>query len=176
MPKENIAQGAAIAAVFFVALIVVSIITVKISDLILDSKVGALDRTLGFIFGAARGLILAVVAFAFYGWLAPEANQPEWVKNARMKPILEAGGEKLRDLVPQDVDALIANLKPKKAAPVNEEPAAETEGDNDKPAADKKTEASPQDAAPAQSAGAKSVARISSNSLLSGAKPATKTR
>ena len=68
------------------------------------------------------------------------------MKNARMKPILEAGGDKLRDLVPQDVDALIANLKPKKATPVNEEPPAESEGDNDKPAADKKTEASPQDA------------------------------
>ena len=176
VPKENIAQAVAIAAVFFVALIVVSIITVKVSDLILDSKVGALDRTLGFIFGAVRGLLLAIVAFAFYGWLAPEANQPEWVKNARMKPILEAGGDKLRDLVPQDVDALIANLKPKKATPANEEPPAESEGDNDKPAADKKTEASPQDAAPAQTAGAKSGEQNKPNSLLSGAKPATKTR
>lgn len=175
VPKENIAQAAAIAAVFFVALIAVSIITVKVSDLILDSKVGALDRTLGFIFGAVRGLLLAIVAFAFYGWLAPEANQPEWVKNARMKPILEAGGDKLRDLVPQDVDALIANLKPKKAAPVNEEP-AEPEGDSDKPAGDKKTEASPQDVAPAQTAGAKSVEQDKPSALLSGAKPATKTR
>ena len=33
-------------------LIVVSIITVKISDLILDSRIGAIDRTLGFVFGA----------------------------------------------------------------------------------------------------------------------------
>ena len=38
VPKENIAQAVAIAAVFFVALIVVSIVTVKVSDLILDSK------------------------------------------------------------------------------------------------------------------------------------------
>ncbi len=176
VPKENIAQGVAIAAVFFVALIVVSVVTVKVSDLILDSKVGALDRTLGFIFGAVRGLLLAVVAFAFYGWLAPEANQPTWVRDARMKPILEAGGDKLRDLVPQDVDALIANLKPKKGAPVNEEPPAETEGENDKPATDKKTDASPQDAGPAQAAGAKPSDPDKVNSLLSGSKPATKTR
>ncbi len=156
VPKENIAQGAAIAAVFLIALVLVSIITVKLSDLILDSKIGALDRTMGFIFGAVRGFLLAVVAFVFYGWLAPDANQPEWVKNARMKPILEAGGEKLHDLVPQDIDALIASIKTKKSAPVNEEPPAESDADNSKspepagsatdkkietPASDKKSEA-----------------------------------
>jgi membrane protein required for colicin V production len=158
VPKENIAQGLAIAGVFFAALIVISLITVKLSDLILDSKIGALDRTLGFIFGAARGLLLAIVAFVFYSWLAPDANQPEWVRNARMKPILEAGGEKLHDLVPQDVDALIASLKPKKGAPVNEEPPAENDNDAEKPAEatpDKKTDASPQAGAPTQSGGAK---------------------
>ena len=53
--KEVIAKGVAAAAVFFVTLIIVSVITVKISDAILDSKVGALDRTLGLLFGAARG-------------------------------------------------------------------------------------------------------------------------
>ncbi len=156
--KENIAQGVAIAGVFFAALIVISLITVKLSDLILDSKIGALDRTLGFIFGAARGLLLAIVAFVFYSWLAPDANQPEWVRNARMKPILEAGGEKLHDLVPQDVDALIASLKPKKAGPVNEEPPAENDNDADKPAEpapEKKTDASPQGGAPTQSTSAK---------------------
>ncbi len=126
--KENIAQAVSIAGVFFTALIVVSIVTVKLSDLILDSKIGALDRTLGFIFGAGRGLLLAVVAFVFYSWLMPDSgNQPEWVKNARMKPILEAGGDKLRELVPQDLDTMIASIKPKKAAPVTEEPAAESD-------------------------------------------------
>src|SRR5208283_5088433 len=81
VPKENLATPVAIADVFLAALIVISIITVKVSDLILDSKIGALDRTLGFIFGAARGLLLAIVAFVFYSWLAPDANQPEWVRN-----------------------------------------------------------------------------------------------
>ena len=35
----------------------------RLSDAILDSKIGALDRSLGFLFGAARGFLLAVVAF-----------------------------------------------------------------------------------------------------------------
>ena len=46
------------AAVFFVTLIIVSLFTVRLSDAILDSKIGALDRSLGFVFGAARGFLL----------------------------------------------------------------------------------------------------------------------
>ncbi len=52
---------------FIGTLIVVSIITVRISDMILDSRIGALDRNLGFLFGLARGLLIIVVAFLFFG-------------------------------------------------------------------------------------------------------------
>src|ERR1700692_1678103 len=39
-----------VVAVFIRTPIVVSIITVRISDMILDPRIGALDRTLGFLF------------------------------------------------------------------------------------------------------------------------------
>ena len=123
--KDELALVAAVAAVFFIALILVSLITVKLSDLILDSKIGALDRTLGFAFGAVRGLLLAIVAYLFYGWLVPDQNQPVWVKDARTKPILQAGGEKLREWLPDDIDSIVAKVKAKKQAPANEEPPAE---------------------------------------------------
>jgi membrane protein required for colicin V production len=128
--KDEIALVASAAAVFFIALILVSIVTVKLSDIILDSKIGALDRSLGFVFGAVRGALLAVVAFVFYSWLVPDSNQPEWMRNARAKPFLQAGGEKLRELLPDDLDAIIAKVKAKKSgAPPAEEaaPPAETE-------------------------------------------------
>jgi membrane protein required for colicin V production len=126
--KEELALAAAVAAVFFVALVLVSIFTVKLSDIILDSKIGALDRSLGFVFGAVRGMLLAVVAFVFYGWLVPDANQPEWVRDARAKPLLQAGGERLRDLLPEDIDSIVAKIKAKKAgAPVEETPPTESE-------------------------------------------------
>lgn len=127
--KDELALVASVAAVFFVALVLVSLVTVKVSDLILDSKVGALDRTLGFLFGAVRGALLAVVAFVFYTWLVPDANQPEWVRNARAKPFLEAGGEKLREMLPDDIDSLVAKIKAKKDLPAVEEPTADVEPD-----------------------------------------------
>lgn len=143
--KESIALYAATGAVFFAALILVSLVTVKISDLILDSKIGALDRTLGFLFGAVRGLLLAVVAFVFYGWLVPEANQPEWVSNARAKPLLQVAGDKLRDMLPSDLDSIVEKIKTKKAAPGGEAPPpAEPEGESANPEA-----AAPSEPAPA---------------------------
>ena len=63
------------AVIFLITLIVVSYITMRIADFIIDSRVGALDRTLGFVFGAARGILLLVVALLFFNWLvaAPQS-------------------------------------------------------------------------------------------------------
>jgi membrane protein required for colicin V production len=100
--KEVIAQAAAAAIVFFVTLIIVSLFTVRLSDLILDSKIGALDRSLGFVFGVARGFLLAVVAFAIFNWLVSEKQQPEWVKNARTRPVLAETANRIVALLPTD--------------------------------------------------------------------------
>ena len=125
--KDVVAMAVSAAAVFFVTLILVSIITIKLSDMILDSKVGALDRSLGFVFGAARGLLLCVIAFVFFNWLVPPDKQPEWVKSARMKPLLQSTGDQLTSLLPDDPEGIIGRFKkPKVATPADEPPA---EGD-----------------------------------------------
>ena len=83
------ATGAVIGGVFLITLLIVSIITVRISDMILDSRIGALDRTLGFLFGLGRGLIIVVVAFLFFAWLVPAAKQPDGVRNAKSLEVLQ---------------------------------------------------------------------------------------
>ena len=47
--NDIVASAAAIGVAFLGTLLIVSVITIKISDMILDSRVGALDRTLGFL-------------------------------------------------------------------------------------------------------------------------------
>jgi membrane protein required for colicin V production len=108
--NETLAQAAAAGAIFLVTLIIVSIITMKIADFIIDSRVGALDRTLGFLFGAARGVLLVVVAMLFFNWLA-QNNQPSWVANAKSKPILDSLGQKLVALLPEDPEAALEKIK-----------------------------------------------------------------
>ena len=129
LSKEPWASIASATAIFIGALIVVSIITVNLSDAILDSKVGALDRSLGFLFGAARGFILCVIAFVFFSILSPVEKQPDWVRNAKMRPLLQSVGTDMQAMLPHD---LLNNiLKSKTTTPV-EEPPPETDAPADK--------------------------------------------
>jgi membrane protein required for colicin V production len=135
--KEVIAQAAAAAIVFFVTLIIVSLFTVRLSDAILDSKIGALDRTLGFVFGVARGFLLAVVAFAIFNWLVSEKQQPEWVKNARTRPILTETADRIVALLPEDAATTIDGwIKSRASAATNELAPPPVDDSNPKAAGD----------------------------------------
>ncbi|WAP66981.1 CvpA family protein [Jiella pelagia] len=104
--SRTVAMAASAAAIFIVTLIIVSFITLRIADFIIDSRIGALDRVLGFVFGAVRGLLLVVVAMLFFNWLAPE-NQPEWIANSASKPYLDDLGKQLVAALPENPEGLI---------------------------------------------------------------------
>ena len=105
--SKLVATGLSVAGVFLITLLVVSLITVRLSDLVLDSRIGALDRTLGFLFGLGRGLIIVVVAFLFFAWLVPDRSQPEWVRGAKSKVVLQSTGNWLESLLPDDPEKTI---------------------------------------------------------------------
>src|SRR5882672_10176012 len=105
--NDTVAAVIVVVGVFVATLIVVSIVTVRISDMILDSRIGALDRTLGFLFGLARGLVIVVVAFLFFVWLVPDRSQPEWVKNAKSRVVLQGTGQWLMSMLPEDPENTI---------------------------------------------------------------------
>ena len=96
-----------IGGVFLGTLLIVSILTVRVSDMILDSRIGALDRTLGFLFGLGRGLIIVVVAFLFFDWLVPQKSQPAWVSGAKSKVVLSGTGDWLKSMLPDDPESTI---------------------------------------------------------------------
>ena len=104
---KNIALGITIAGLFFVTLIIVSIITMRISDFVLDSRAGPLDRTLGFVFGAARGLLLVIIAVLFLNFFIADDRQPEWIAMAKTKPWLDSLGTDLMNRLPDDPEAEI---------------------------------------------------------------------
>ncbi len=108
LDNNTAATVASAAAIFLVALIIVSFLSMKIADFVLDSRVGAVDRGLGFLYGAARGLLLMVVALAFFLWLAQ--TTPAWVAQSKSRPILEALGTSLMDALPQDLEASLKKV------------------------------------------------------------------
>ena len=105
--NDIVAAVAVVGGVFLVTLLVVSVLTIRISDMVLDSRVGALDRTLGFLFGLGRGLIIVVVAFQFFTWLVPDRSQPEWVRSAKSRVVLAGTGQWLMSMLPDDPESTI---------------------------------------------------------------------
>src|SRR5579875_1688678 len=123
--------GAAI--VFFATLIVVSPFTVRLSDAILDSKSGALARSLGFVFGAVRGFLLAVVAFAIFNWLVGVKQQPDWVQNAKTRPMLTDTADRIVAMLPEDAATTLEAWIKTKSAPA--QTGADTPADEQRPTA-----------------------------------------
>jgi membrane protein required for colicin V production len=108
--NDYVAIGVTTLGAFLATLIVVSVITVRISDKVLDSRIGALDRTLGFLFGLARGLIIVVVAFAFFDWLVPAKSQPTWVTSAHSIEALKSMRDGIMSMSP-DIEAWYSKYK-----------------------------------------------------------------
>ncbi|MGV8840910.1 MAG: CvpA family protein [Bauldia sp.] len=101
---QTIATIVAVAVVFVIVLIIATYVTVKVADFVIDSRIGAVDRLMGFVFGALRGLLLVVIAFVFFTWLVPASQQPLWIANAQTHPMLESLGESLITILPEDIE------------------------------------------------------------------------
>ena len=74
-----------------------------------DSSAGSFDRTLGFIFGVARGFLFVAIAYLFYGWLLPLDKQQAWVRNAYSLPMIKSAGEGLLSFMPPDIAETLSN-------------------------------------------------------------------
>lgn len=115
--QVTIVQIAAGAMLFLIVLIFVHLITARISDTILDSQVGMIDRILGFVFGVARGFVLIVIPYMFYVSFFPnEDDHYDFVRKAQTLPAIKSTGEAIQSTLlsvmpsnmmqspPQDLD------------------------------------------------------------------------
>ena len=107
--KPAIAQIIVGAAAFILVLIIASVIGVKISDRVVDSSAGAFDRTLGFLYGLARGLVLVAICYLFYGWLLPVEKQEDWVRNAVSMPAIRWVSNTMMAYMPPDIAETLSN-------------------------------------------------------------------
>ncbi|HSY86406.1 MAG TPA: CvpA family protein [Verrucomicrobiae bacterium] len=89
-------------AIFLVTLIVCAAISHAIARNVRGSTFGALDRSLGLLFGLLRGAVLICFAYLLFTWAVPnEADQPTVIKEARSRPLIASGADILRSLLPQ---------------------------------------------------------------------------
>ncbi len=110
-----VAQGVVGGLIFLIVLIVVHLITARISDTILDSQIGMVDRMLGFVFGLARGFVIVVIPYMLALHFMPnDEQQYPWFKEAQSRPYIVATGESLRGFLIAYVVPLIDRATEKK--------------------------------------------------------------
>ena len=93
---------AAFTIVVALALLVLSIFTPLISNLVLDSVLGPLDRVLGFIFGVARGIVLVAIAFLIYANFSGPGAWPA-LDNAASQAMVQDAAAMIEEAVPESV-------------------------------------------------------------------------
>lgn len=106
IPIDLAADLSAGIVIFIVTLVVLSLATRALSSRVKDSALNVLDRSLGFLFGLARGALLVCVAYLGLEFLVPKSDQPEWITSARTMPVIVEGAAALIDIIPDD-----ANIK-----------------------------------------------------------------
>jgi membrane protein required for colicin V production len=107
--QQIVADIATVLVSFIVALIVLHLLTMWIADLIVDSKIGPLDRSLGFIFGGLRGVLIAVALVIFGQFLFANTVQ-QWGGNSKSLPILNQLGDDLIAMLPDDLEGMVSGM------------------------------------------------------------------
>ncbi len=97
---------AAFAAVFALALVVVSIFTPLFSSAVRHSAIGGIDQGLGFLFGVLRGLVLVAIALLVYDRIILTEGYPP-VDDSRTAKVFARAQESLNDAIPEDAPGWI---------------------------------------------------------------------
>lgn len=87
--------------IFFVIWIIGVIINKVAHTLVSTAGLGLFDRVLGFIFGAIRGLLFAVIILLIIS--VTSAAEKPWAKNSVLAPYFKPIVTKFADFIPKDV-------------------------------------------------------------------------
>jgi membrane protein required for colicin V production len=105
IPVELVADIVTGVGLFIVTLVAFSLITRPISKVVKESALNMLDRSLGFLFGILRGIVLICLVYLVIEWSMPPEKPAKWLKQARSMPLIEVGVGLMKAMVPDDAMA-----------------------------------------------------------------------
>ena len=105
MMRSLVSQGwlamlLAYAAVFLGVFIPFAFISHRFSETVKHSPIGPLDRAAGVAFGVVRGLVLVGLAYLAFTYFVPIRQQPGWVTEAQLLPMVQSTAKVLLTVVP----------------------------------------------------------------------------
>lgn len=101
---KNHLAAEAIAAIAIFGLTLLALIPTGnfLAGLIKGPTLTSIDRSLGFVFGLLKGLLILCLLFLVMSFIWPkEEEQPAWLAQARIKPLLADGADMLKSFVPE---------------------------------------------------------------------------
>ncbi|MEY4879134.1 MAG: hypothetical protein RJB62_603 [Pseudomonadota bacterium] len=90
--------------IFILILVPLSVMSFRMSEKVKRTEIGPVDRVLGFVFGVGRGLVVVGIAYIVFSIMVPAQNQPNWITQARLFPVVENTSDVLLSLVPPPED------------------------------------------------------------------------
>jgi membrane protein required for colicin V production len=99
IPTPELRIAAAYLAIFVASLIVTTLVGLLLTRIVKAVGLGGVDRVLGALFGAARGLLI-VLAGALLAGLTSAPRQPFW-RDSVSGPLLVHAAQALKPLLPQ---------------------------------------------------------------------------
>lgn len=99
--NEMVAHGLSAALLFLISLIVFSLLAHMVASWIRKTPLSSLDRFLGLLFGALRGMLVICLLYITLIWFYKDKELPVWVTNAKMLPLIQKGTNYLTELVPE---------------------------------------------------------------------------
>lgn len=112
IPIQLVADLAAGVLFFVVTLFTFSLIIRGISKHVQESSLNILDRSLGFLFGLARGAVIICLVYMGIEFLMSPAEQPKWVTGAKSMPLILKGADAIRAVIPEDVEKTLRSAVP----------------------------------------------------------------
>jgi len=96
-----LADGIALFVTFVGLFWVSGYIAKRIGGALKVNNPGQFDRSLGFVYGLARGLVLVALGFWFLGLAGTEEEPPAYVAQASIYPFVAVTADALSTIVPQ---------------------------------------------------------------------------
>ncbi len=88
-------------SVFVILIMFLSFINKTFAIKLHKTNFGSIDKSLGFLFGFFRGILIMAVVYIVVLWFIPNSNKrPDWIKDAKSKPILKISSMFISSLLP----------------------------------------------------------------------------
>jgi membrane protein required for colicin V production len=110
-----IASGLASIGVFFIALILISVVTGLLLKFVkTGAEVGLLDNMVGLMFGIARGVLIVAIAYFVMTIVIVEKDYPDWVKQSKSRPYIAEVSHGIAKIAPSYLRGIIDKDKENK--------------------------------------------------------------